>query len=70
MSNDVSDAMTWQEVCAALKIKRATFFKMQARGLLDRFRLVPSIGDPRYSRKAVQAYLDRENTLRPSKAIH
>ena len=54
------DAMTPAELRAALRISAATFYRYQQRGLLERFRLVPTIGKPRYSRKAVQAYLDRE----------
>lgn len=61
-------AMTPAELCAALRISRRTYYDYQRRGLLDRFRLVPTIGDPRYSRKAVRDYLDREPPARTLRA--
>jgi hypothetical protein len=59
-----NDAMTPAELRAALRLGMTTYFKCQRLGLLDRFRLVPTIGPPRYSRTAVQAYLDREPSAR------
>lgn len=57
---DVETAMTPMELCAALQLSRSTFYRYQAIGKFDRFELVPRLGPHRYSRKAVQAYLDRE----------
>jgi hypothetical protein len=54
------DALTPIELRTALRLAESTYFKYQRLGLLDRFRLVPRIGPPRYSRKALRAYLDRE----------
>lgn len=58
-------AMTPQELQAALQLSRSTFYRYQALGKFDRFELVPRIGPHRYSRKAVQAYLDRERPAAP-----
>jgi hypothetical protein len=57
-------AMTPAELRAALQLGVSTFFKYQARGQFDRWELVPRIGPRRYSRKAVQAYLDRDEPVR------
>jgi hypothetical protein len=54
-------AMTPKEVAAALRMGLTTFYRYQAQGRFTAFELVPRIGDRRYSRKAVQAYLDREH---------
>jgi hypothetical protein len=43
-----------------LRLGRTAYFEYQRLGLLDQFQLRPAIGPPRYSRKVVQAYLDRE----------
>jgi len=52
--------MTPVQLCAALQISRSTYYRLLVAGRLDRFALVPRIGPRRYSRAAVQAYLDRE----------
>lgn len=62
---DAETAMTPMELCAALQLTRSTFYRYQALGKFDRFELVPRIGPHRYSRKAVQAYLDRERPAAP-----
>lgn len=54
--------MTPQELCAALRLKMSAFYKYQASGRFERFELAPRIGPRRYSRKLVQAYLNREDT--------
>jgi hypothetical protein len=53
-------AMTPAELRAALQFAVSTFFKYQAMGKFDQWELTPRIGPRRYSRKAVQAYLDRD----------
>jgi len=53
-------AMTPAELRAALQLAVSTFFKYQAMGKFDQWELIPRIGPRRYSRKAVQAYLDRD----------
>jgi hypothetical protein len=54
-------AMTPAELRAALQLAVSTFFKYQARGKFEQWELTPRIGPRRYSRKAVQAYLDRDD---------
>lgn len=63
MDDQGDRAMTPQELQNALQLSRSTFYRYQSLGKFERFELVPRIGPHRYSRKAVQAYLDRE---RPS----
>lgn len=58
----LTNAMTPADLCAALQMKMPTFYRYQALGKFERFELVPRIGPRRYSRKLVQAYLDRERT--------
>jgi hypothetical protein len=53
-------AMTPAELRAALQLAVSTFFKYQAMGKFEQWELTPRIGPRRYSRKAVQAYLDRD----------
>jgi len=53
-------AMTPDELRQALRIKRSTFYKHQALGRFEQWELKPRIVGHRYSRKAVQAYLDRD----------
>jgi hypothetical protein len=58
------DALTADELRQKLRIDNAnTFFKHQSAGKFERFQLRPQLGRQRlYSRKLVQAYLDREPT--------
>ncbi len=60
MSDTRADAITPEELRELLHLSPATYYRALARGTLDRFALVPRIGPRRFSRKAVQAYLDRE----------
>lgn len=60
-------AMTPQELREALKYSKSTFDHYQAAGKFERFELVPRLGPHRYSRKAVQAYLNREPPIRPGR---
>jgi hypothetical protein len=53
-------AMTPEELRLALRISKSGFYKFQAKGHFEQWELKPRIGPHRYSRKAVQAYLDRE----------
>lgn len=53
-------AMTPEELRQALRLARSTFFKYQAMGRFEQWELTPRIAAHRYSRKAVQQYLDRE----------
>lgn len=59
-------AMTPAELRTALRLAVSTFFKYQAMGKFERWELTPRIGPRRYSRKAVQAYLDLEVGIRAS----
>lgn len=56
----LDSAMTPAELRAALRVAVSTFFKYQAMGKFEAWELTPRIGPRRYSRKAVQAYLDGE----------
>lgn len=58
-------AMTPDELCQALRLRKWTFMRLQAAGKFDRFELLPRLGvrTHRYSRKAVQAFLDRDGLL-------
>lgn len=54
------EAMTPEELRAALKISKSTYYRLLQAGRLDRFALLPRIGPRRYSLTVVRAYLDRE----------
>jgi len=62
--DDLTPAMTPQELRAALQLAESTFYKYQAIGKFERFELRPRIGPHRYSRKLVQAYLNGESSSR------
>jgi predicted DNA-binding transcriptional regulator AlpA len=51
-------AMCREELCARLRISRATFYRLEKAGKLDRFECKPRLGPRRYSRKLVQAFVD------------
>lgn len=57
-------AMTPDDLRQLLQLHPKTFQNLQALGRFEQWELVPRLGHRlrRYSRKAVQAYLDREET--------
>lgn len=55
-------ALTGDELRQKLRMNQHTFYRYQSLGKFERFQLRPQIGSRLYSRKLVQAYLDREDT--------
>jgi hypothetical protein len=57
--------MTPAELRQALRISTSAFYKYQAMGRFEPWELKPRIGPRRYSRKAVQQHLDRDQQQPP-----
>ena len=66
---DDDRALTPKEFAEKLQMALSTFYRYQAQGKFAQFELVPRFGDRRYSRKAVQAYLDRDTPFRTPRRV-